>query len=73
MMPSPKKASCGQYFTLEKSFGHTGFTGTSLWWDVEKDWIVILLANRFRPDHDNNLFAKWRPHIHDVAYKVVFS
>jgi CubicO group peptidase (beta-lactamase class C family) len=37
--------SCGQHFS-SRSYGHTGFTGTSLWIDPERDMFVILLTNR---------------------------
>lgn len=33
----------------EKAFGHTGFTGTSVWTDPERDLIVVLLTNRLHP------------------------
>ena len=37
--------SCGQYLS-ERAFGHTGFTGTSLWIDPDREMFVILLTNR---------------------------
>ena len=37
--------SCGKYLSLT-AYGHTGFTGTSLWIDPERDLFVILLTNR---------------------------
>jgi serine-type D-Ala-D-Ala carboxypeptidase len=37
--------SCGQYLG-EDAYGHTGFTGTSLWIDPERDMFVVLLTNR---------------------------
>lgn len=37
--------ACGKYLS-SKSYGHTGFTGTSLWIDPERDLFVILLTNR---------------------------
>jgi CubicO group peptidase (beta-lactamase class C family) len=37
--------SCGKYFG-EEAYGHTGFTGTSLWIDPTRDMFVILLTNR---------------------------
>jgi CubicO group peptidase (beta-lactamase class C family) len=39
----------GERFTKGKSFGHTGFTGTSLWIDRENDAFVILLTNAIHP------------------------
>lgn len=40
----------GERFTKGKSFGHTGFTGTSYWMDPENDAFVILLTNSVHPD-----------------------
>ena len=35
------------------AFGHTGFTGTSLWCDPEQDWFAVLLTNRVHPRREN--------------------
>jgi len=40
----PGDGSCGQYLSTH-AFGHTGFTGTSMWIDPERDLIVIVLTN----------------------------
>jgi serine-type D-Ala-D-Ala carboxypeptidase len=40
----------GEQFTKGKSFGHTGFTGTSMWIDPDHDVFVILLTNAVHPD-----------------------
>jgi len=45
-------SSAGDYFS-RKSFGHLGFTGTSLWIDPEKEIIVVLLTNRIHPKRGN--------------------
>jgi CubicO group peptidase (beta-lactamase class C family) len=42
--PAPG-ASSGQYFS-PRSFGHTGYTGTSMWIDPERSLFVVLLMNR---------------------------
>ena len=39
------KGSCGTYFS-STAYGHTGFTGTSLWIDPEREMFVVLLTNR---------------------------
>jgi serine-type D-Ala-D-Ala carboxypeptidase len=39
------KSSCGKYLST-RSFGHTGFTGTSIWMDPDRDMFVVLLTNR---------------------------
>lgn len=64
MMPTPGNASCGQYFTLE-SIGHTGFTGTSLWFDPKNDLAVAVLSNRVLYGRDNQDFKRLRPEIHN--------
>lgn len=64
MKPSKGRASCGKYFSA-KSFGHTGFTGTSLWFDPTQDLLVVILSNRVHPTRDNQRFVKLRPRIHD--------
>jgi CubicO group peptidase (beta-lactamase class C family) len=43
---------------------HTGFTGTSIYIDPERDAFIILLTNRVYPTRDNNLISKARPEIH---------
>ena len=40
----PGDGSCGQYLS-SRAFGHTGFTGTSMWIDPERDLVVIVLTN----------------------------
>ena len=47
-----QSTSAGEYFTAS-SFGHTGFTGTSIWADRERDVFVILLTNRVNPSREN--------------------
>lgn len=64
MMPTPGSASCGKYFGLE-SVGHTGFTGTSMWYDPQMDLGVVVLANRVLYGRDNKAFSKLRPDIHN--------
>jgi CubicO group peptidase (beta-lactamase class C family) len=64
MKPSRPKASCGKYFSV-RSFGHTGFTGTSLWFDPAKDLLVVILSNRVHPTRENASFLQLRPQIHN--------
>jgi CubicO group peptidase (beta-lactamase class C family) len=42
------KSIAGDYFTLG-SFGHLGFTGTSIWIDPNQEIIIVLLTNRVHP------------------------
>lgn len=64
MMPTLGASSSGQHFS-EKSLGHTGFTGTSVWWDPEADLIVVILSNRVFYGREQREFAKLRPLLHD--------
>lgn len=64
MMPTPGTASCGGYFSLN-SIGHTGFTGTSIWYDPKADLAVAILSNRLVYGRENNRFATLRPKIHN--------
>jgi len=63
MMPSKSGASCGDLFS-QSSVGHLGFTGTSLWYDPEKDLLVTILSNRIHPSVENIEIRKLRPKIH---------
>lgn len=56
MMPTKGAASCGPLFSLS-SVGHTGFTGTSLWFDPKRDLLVTILSNRVHPTRDNREFV----------------
>ncbi len=71
MKPSRPKSSSGHKFSLG-SFGHTGFTGTSLWYDPETDLMVAILSNRTFPDRNNFRFRdELRPAIHDWIYEAL--
>ena len=55
----------------ERSFGHTGFTGTSIWIDPERKIFVILLTNRVYPTRDNHKIRAVRPAIHDAVMRAL--
>jgi beta-N-acetylhexosaminidase len=59
-------SSSGDYFTT-RAFGHTGFTGTSLWIDPELDLWVVLLTNRVHPTRENTRIAALRRAVHDAV------
>ncbi len=58
-------SSSGARFTPE-SFGHLGYTGTSLWIDPVKELEVVLLSNRVHPTRKNERIKTFRPLIHDL-------
>jgi len=61
-------SSSGRYFSKE-SFGHTGFTGTSIWIDPQKDLFVVLLTNasRTHANHDDDEIRRVQPAIHNAV------
>ena len=68
--PAPERSSSGVHFS-RSSVGHLGFTGTSLWWDLEKQCHVILLTNRIHPNRDNEKIKQFRPKIHDLIMQAI--
>lgn len=72
VVPTEPSAS-GKYFS-SRSFGHAGFTGTSIWCDPEKDLFVVLLTNRVHPVRTNEKIQQVRPALHDaVAESLGFT
>jgi beta-N-acetylhexosaminidase len=63
-------SSSGHYFS-SNSFGHTGFTGTSLWIDPDRDLFVILLTNRVNPTRANEQIRQLRPAVHDAVMQAL--
>jgi CubicO group peptidase (beta-lactamase class C family) len=59
-------SSCGTRLS-PTSIGHTGFTGTSLWIDWERDVYIVLLTNRVHPTRDNEAITNLRPLFHDAV------
>ncbi|TMA13165.1 MAG: beta-lactamase family protein [Deltaproteobacteria bacterium] len=70
--PASKNSSSGSHFPPH-SVGHLGFTGTSIWWDLEKDCHIILLTNRIHPSRSNDKIREFRPHIHDLIMKALLQ
>lgn len=61
-------SSAGRYFSVQ-SFGHLGYTGTSIWIDPEREAEVVLLSNRVHPSSRNEAIRTFRPVIHDLVYQ----
>lgn len=60
----------GKYFSAS-SFGHLGYTGTSLWIDPQRQLSVTLLTNRTWPDHRNQAIKQVRPAFHDAMIEAL--
>ncbi|HYK82814.1 MAG TPA: serine hydrolase domain-containing protein [Gemmatimonadales bacterium] len=64
--PPDSNSSAGTALSA-RAFGHTGFTGTSMWMDPEKDLFVILLTNRVHPTRANTAIRRVRPRVVDLV------
>lgn len=60
----------GQYFS-QRSFGHLGYTGTSLWCDPVRQLSVALLTNRVWPDRNSHAIKYVRPRFHDAIVEAL--
>ncbi|MDT8068347.1 MAG: serine hydrolase [Terriglobia bacterium] len=60
----------GQYFS-QRSFGHLGYTGTSLWCDPVRQLSVTLLTNRVWPDRSSQAIKYVRPRFHDAVVEAL--
>lgn len=65
-----ENSSSGHYFSPH-SFGHTGFTGTSIWIDPDRQLFVVLLTNRVNPTRENHKIAEVRPALHDAVMRAL--
>ncbi|HUK55401.1 MAG TPA: serine hydrolase [Nitrospiria bacterium] len=63
-------SSSGRFFSA-RSFGHLGYTGTSIWIDPEQDLVVVLLTNRVHPTSRNIKIRRFRPIIHDLIVQEI--
>ena len=68
--PAGEPSSSGSFFSAS-SFGHLGFTGSSVWIDPERNLIVVLLTNRVHPSRRNNRIRRFRPALHDTVMKTL--
>ncbi|MDP2957424.1 MAG: glycoside hydrolase family 3 N-terminal domain-containing protein [Longimicrobiales bacterium] len=64
---TPSQGSSGGDYLSSAAFGHTGFTGTSIWMDPELDLWVVLLTNRVHPTRDNQKHVPLRRAVADAA------
>jgi CubicO group peptidase (beta-lactamase class C family) len=65
-----RPSSSGQYFSAA-SFGHLGYTGTSLWIDPDRQLSVTFLTNRTWPDRSSQAIKQVRPRVHDAIVEAL--
>lgn len=63
-------SSAGSYFS-PRSYGHTGFTGTSVWTDPERGVWVVLLTNRVYPTRENSKHVAFRRAVADAVQRAI--
>jgi CubicO group peptidase (beta-lactamase class C family) len=68
--PSPGQSTAGRFFGPD-TIGHLGFTGTSLWIDLPRGVVMVLLTNRVCPTRSNLGIRALRPAIHDAAWAAL--
>lgn len=66
----PDPEASGNPFT-QRAFGHTGFTGTSLWMDPERELVVALLTNEVYNGRQNRGISKLRVDVHRAIVQAV--
>jgi CubicO group peptidase (beta-lactamase class C family) len=68
--PAPPASAAGTRFS-RNTVGHLGFTGTSVWLDLDKAVHVVLLSNRVHPSRSNEKIKDFRPAIHDLVMEAI--
>jgi CubicO group peptidase (beta-lactamase class C family) len=66
---TPSENSSAGHYASARSFGHTGFTGTSIWIDPTRDLVIVLLTNRVNPTRDTPKFGMLRAAVADAVVK----
>ncbi|MGB8320136.1 MAG: serine hydrolase, partial [Ignavibacteriaceae bacterium] len=67
---SPEHSTAGNFFS-SISYGHLGFTGTSVWTDPTRNLFVVFLTNRVYPTRNNEKIRKVRPEVHDAVINAI--
>ena len=68
---TPSARSSAGHFIERPAFGHTGFTGTSLWIAPQHDLYVLLLTNRVNPTREHNGIGRVRVQVADAAMRAL--
>lgn len=70
--PAPQGSMVGRFFSPH-TIGHWGYTGTSLWIDLEREVAIALLTNRVHPTRENEKIREFRPKFHDAIWEDWFN
>ena len=69
---TPSENSSGGHYLMRPAFGHTGYTGTSLWIAPQHDLYVMLLTNRVNPTREHSRIGPVRVAVADAAMRALF-
>lgn len=70
--PEHINSQAGSHYS-NKSIGHLGYTGCSMWIDLEKDFWIVLLTNRIHPTTTNEKIKSFRPMLYNMIYEEMIS
>ena len=70
--PSDEESSAGDYFS-PGSYGHLGFTGTSLWIDPNRNIAIVLLSNRVHPTRERGGMHQVRRDFHNAVMRALLG
>ncbi|HEU4698213.1 MAG TPA: serine hydrolase domain-containing protein [Gemmatimonadales bacterium] len=70
---TPSEGSSGGTRLSAHAFGHTGFTGTSIWIDPDRRLVIVLLSNRVHPTRENNRWGPVRGRVADLVVGTLAS
>ena len=68
--PALSGSSAGDFFS-NQSFGHLGFSGTSIWIDPDNEVVIVLLTNRVHPTRKNSRIYGIRRMFHNYAMESI--
>jgi CubicO group peptidase (beta-lactamase class C family) len=71
--PSGALSTAGTRMRRDTTFGHLGFTGTSVWIDRSRAVSIVLLTNRVHVSRASDLIRALRPAMHDAVMDAVFG
>jgi len=69
---SEQHSMAGEFMSMQ-AFGHSGFTGTTVWIDPENQVFVVLLSNRVYPTRENRKISQLRPIVHNHVMKAILD
>jgi CubicO group peptidase (beta-lactamase class C family) len=70
---TPTGGNSAGHLMRRPAFGHTGFTGTSIWIDPAHDLYIVFLTNRVNPTRANLKIGRWRQSLADLVMRMTAS